>query len=64
MSFFYMACQSVIFGLVAILFWVVIWGAVFPETWVGYHNHTMRVFWLSSLAYLAFGTWAIRSRRR
>lgn len=64
MRFLNVVYQSLAFGLLAVVLWVLVWSVAFPEVWAGYDNHIMRVFFLSCLAYVVFGAWAMLSGQK
>ena len=55
MRFLRLARGSLAVGFIAVLLWVIAWSVALPDVWVGYGDHTMTVFWLSSGAFFAHG---------
>ena len=54
MIFLSMFLRSLMVGLLALVLWIVLWAVAFPQVWPGYGDHTMLVFWSSSLTYFGY----------
>lgn len=63
MTFLRVIPESLAFGFLVVLLWVIIWTVAFPEVWVAHDNHIVRVFGFSSVAYILFRSWTTLSGR-